>query len=94
MAFLERAKQIAAPPPPGSPYSIALPESAQPGRSPVYRHWRFQDELLRTLDPDVSIPMFRDSNEGSGYSHVDRFTLLIRLSKQLVCTVLSSEAVH
>ncbi|KAL9618785.1 MAG: hypothetical protein Q9204_008359, partial [Flavoplaca sp. TL-2023a] len=52
MAFLERAKQIAAPPPPGSPYSIALPESAQPGRSPVYRHWRFQDELLRTLDPD------------------------------------------
>ncbi|KAL8712806.1 MAG: hypothetical protein Q9220_003014 [cf. Caloplaca sp. 1 TL-2023] len=53
MAFLERAKQIAAPPPPGSPYSVALPGSNQPGRSAVYRHWRFQDDLLKTLDPDV-----------------------------------------
>ncbi|KAL8853314.1 MAG: hypothetical protein Q9221_001790 [Calogaya cf. arnoldii] len=53
MAFLERAKQIAIPPPPGSPYSVALPDSAQPGRSPVYRHWRFQDELLKSLDPEI-----------------------------------------
>ncbi|KAL8952710.1 MAG: hypothetical protein Q9222_001409 [Ikaeria aurantiellina] len=53
MAFLERAAQVAAPPPPGSPYSIALPGSNQPGRSAVYRHWRFQDDLLKTLDPDV-----------------------------------------
>ncbi|KAI4242697.1 MAG: hypothetical protein L6R40_003918 [Gallowayella cf. fulva] len=53
MAFLERAKQLAAPPPPGLPYSVALPDSKQPGRSAVYRHWRFQDELLKSIDPDV-----------------------------------------
>ncbi|KAL9584085.1 MAG: hypothetical protein Q9212_002332 [Teloschistes hypoglaucus] len=53
MAFLERAKQIAAPPPPGSPYSVPVPNSQEPGRSLVYRHWRFPDGLLKTLDPDV-----------------------------------------
>lgn len=54
MAFLDRAKQIYAPPPAGSPYSVPLPSSEQPGRSPVYRHWRFQNELLKTLDPNVT----------------------------------------
>ncbi|KAI4156419.1 MAG: hypothetical protein LQ341_000010 [Variospora aurantia] len=53
MAFLERGCQIAAPPPAGSPYSVPLPNSAQPGRSAVYRHWRFQDGLLNTLDPEI-----------------------------------------
>ncbi|KAB8342702.1 hypothetical protein FH972_022302 [Carpinus fangiana] len=41
------------PPPLGSPQSVALPGTAKPGRSPVYRHWRFQDELLYSLDPNV-----------------------------------------
>ncbi|KAL9022098.1 MAG: hypothetical protein Q9185_000716 [Variospora sp. 1 TL-2023] len=53
MAFLERGCQIAAPPPAGSPYSVPLPNSAQPGRSAVYRHWRFQGDLLNTLDPEI-----------------------------------------
>ncbi|KAL8736055.1 MAG: hypothetical protein Q9181_002604 [Wetmoreana brouardii] len=53
MAFLERGKQLAAPPPFGSPYSVAVPDSKQPGRSAVYRHWRFPDGLLKTLDPDI-----------------------------------------
>ncbi|KAL8833046.1 MAG: hypothetical protein Q9170_004551 [Blastenia crenularia] len=53
MAFLERGGQISQPPPAGCPYSIALPKSEQPGRSAVYRHWRFQEGLLKTLDPDI-----------------------------------------
>lgn len=53
MANVVRAKEIAAPPPVGSPYSVALPGSEQEGRSKVYRHWRFQDGLLKTLDPKV-----------------------------------------
>ena len=53
MASIERAKLIAAPPPPGSPYSIALVGSEKEGRSAVYRHWRFKDGLLDTLDPHV-----------------------------------------
>ncbi|KAA6409794.1 MAG: AMP-binding enzyme [Lasallia pustulata] len=54
MANLVRAKEIAVPPPVGSPYSVPLPGSEQEGRSKVYRHWRFPDELLKTLDPMVT----------------------------------------
>ncbi len=54
MAFLERANELHAPPPVGSPYSVPIPNSEQPGRSAVYRHWRCQNELLETLDPEVS----------------------------------------
>ncbi len=53
MAFLERAKQIYAPPPVGCPFGVPLPSSEQPGRSAVYRHWKFQDELLKSMDPNV-----------------------------------------
>ncbi len=53
MAFLERAKELHAPPPVGSPYSVPIPNSEQPGRSAVYRHWRCQDELVERLDPEV-----------------------------------------
>lgn len=53
MAFSERAKEYNAPPPVGSPYSVPLPNSEKPGRSAVYRHWRFQHEFLETLDPEV-----------------------------------------
>ena len=55
MAHLERAQELGVPPPVGSPYSVALPGSEKSGRSKVYRHWRFQDSLLKTLDPEVSI---------------------------------------
>ncbi|MCJ1303840.1 hypothetical protein MMC08_006651, partial [Hypocenomyce scalaris] len=54
MANLVRANEIAAPPPVGSPYSIALPGTEQEGRSKIYRDWRFQDRLLATLDPKVT----------------------------------------
>lgn len=54
MAYLERAKEFLAPPPPGSPYSVPVPGSEQPGRSPTYRHWRFKDGVLKSLDPDMT----------------------------------------
>lgn len=54
MAFLERAKELSVPPPAGSPYGVPLPHSELPGRSAVYRHWRFRDgPLLKTMDPNV-----------------------------------------
>ena len=55
MAYLERAKELRAPPPVGSPFSVPLPNSEIPGRSPVYRHWRSQHGLLQSLDDDVSL---------------------------------------
>ncbi|KAI9752787.1 MAG: ubiquinol-cytochrome c reductase core subunit 1 [Chaenotheca gracillima] len=48
------AKEIAVPPPVGSPYSVALPGSETEGRSKVYRHWRFKDGPLKTLDPSIT----------------------------------------
>ncbi|KAI9840781.1 MAG: hypothetical protein M1837_001311 [Sclerophora amabilis] len=51
---IARAKEIAVPPPAGSPYSVALPGSETEGRSKVYRHWRFKDQLLRSLDPSIT----------------------------------------
>lgn len=48
------AHSLTMPPPPNSPCSIPLSNSAREGRSSVYRHWRFQDRpLLQTLDPAV-----------------------------------------
>lgn len=42
------------PPPKGTPESVAVAGSEQPGRSKVYRHWKIGDgELLRTIDPNV-----------------------------------------
>ncbi|MCJ1296415.1 hypothetical protein MMC34_007981 [Xylographa carneopallida] len=52
-AYLDRAKEYAAIPPHGSPYSVALAGSELPDRSPVYRHWRSEHGLLDTLDPHV-----------------------------------------
>lgn len=54
MAFLKRAKELQVPPPPGSPYSVPIPGTEQEGRSPTYRHWRFQDGVLKSLDPNVT----------------------------------------
>lgn len=53
MALLDRARELAVPPPHGSPYSVPLLGTELPDRSPVYRNWRFQKELLATLDPHV-----------------------------------------
>ena len=50
---LARANEIRTPPPPGAPYSVALEGSEESGRSKIYRHWRFKDGLLHTLDPQV-----------------------------------------
>ena len=54
MDYLRHAKELGGPPPVGSCYSVTLPASEKPGRSKVYRHWRFRDGLLKTLDPKVS----------------------------------------
>jgi long-chain acyl-CoA synthetase len=48
-----RSQEIRPPPPPGKPYSVALPGSKVEGRTPVYRHWRFVDGLLESLDPQI-----------------------------------------
>src|SRR4051794_40016978 len=47
------AKAMHVPPPPGSPYGLPVPGSEVEGRSAVYRHWRFIDGLLQTINPDV-----------------------------------------
>jgi len=42
------------PPPAGSPYAVPLPNTEREGRSPIYRHWRYQDKpLLETFDPAI-----------------------------------------
>lgn len=47
-------KALKVPPPPGSPYSLPIPNSAVENRTPNYRHWRFIDgPLLQTVDPAV-----------------------------------------
>ncbi|KAI1751182.1 AMP-binding enzyme [Xylaria castorea] len=47
-------QEIASPPPPGSPYAGPIPGTEREGRTPIYRHWRFQDKpLLATYDPET-----------------------------------------
>lgn len=56
-AQIERANELHTPPPKGQPYSVPLPGSSAPGRSAVYRHWKFTDKpLLDTLVPEISTP--------------------------------------
>lgn len=50
---IERAQELAKPPSKGQAYSVSLPGTKVEGRSAVYRHWRFKDELLSILDPAV-----------------------------------------
>lgn len=50
---LARAEELRQEPPKGTPYSVAIPGTEQPGRSKVYRAWNLQNELLKTLDPKV-----------------------------------------
>ncbi|EED15120.1 AMP-binding enzyme, putative [Talaromyces stipitatus ATCC 10500] len=51
---IAKAEELRKAPPKGSPYSVPLPGSAKPGRSPVYRAWNMPNELLTTLDPAVT----------------------------------------
>lgn len=66
--YLATAKAISGPPEPGNPYSVALTGSQKPDRTAVYRHWRFEKELLATLDPAVHTAheMFEDSASRNG----------------------------
>ena len=50
---LELAKDYNKPPPARGPYSVPVPGTEQLGRSATYRHWRFRDGLLKSLDPNV-----------------------------------------
>jgi long-chain acyl-CoA synthetase len=50
---LQKAIEYRAPPPKGNAYSLPLASSTLPDRTPIYRHWRFVDGLLTTLDPAV-----------------------------------------
>lgn len=50
---LARAQELQQEPPAGTSFSVALPGTAQPGRSPIYRAWNAQTDLLKTLDPEV-----------------------------------------
>lgn len=52
-AHLAKAQELKESPPKGMPYSVAIPGTEQPGRTPVYRAWNAQKELLSTLDPQV-----------------------------------------
>jgi long-chain acyl-CoA synthetase len=45
-------RTLATPPPPGQPYALPIPGTERPNRTPIYRHWRFQNgPLLETYDP-------------------------------------------
>lgn len=49
-----KIQEIAIPPPPGSPYAVPVPGTEREGRTPIYRHWKFQDKpLLATYDPET-----------------------------------------
>lgn len=52
---LDEAAKLSVPPPPGAPYSVPVPGTERPGRTPVYRHWRRKEEgPLLTLDPSIA----------------------------------------
>ena len=52
----ERAVNLQAPPKWGAEQSVAIPGTTTQGRSATYRHWRFQNALLESLDPSVRQP--------------------------------------
>ncbi|KAI9372384.1 hypothetical protein BJX61DRAFT_450172 [Aspergillus egyptiacus] len=49
-----RAAELNQEPPKGTPYSVPIPGTQKEGRSPVYRTWNTQKELVKTLDPNVT----------------------------------------
>lgn len=50
---IAKAREIQPPPTPGEAFSVPVPGSKLEGRSHVYRHFKFVDGLLETLDPAV-----------------------------------------
>ncbi|OJJ53987.1 hypothetical protein ASPSYDRAFT_94481 [Aspergillus sydowii CBS 593.65] len=53
-AHFVRAAELNQEPPKGKPYSVPIPGTQKDGRSPVYRAWNTQEELVKTLDPKVT----------------------------------------
>ncbi|KAI2471820.1 acetyl-CoA synthetase-like protein [Annulohypoxylon bovei var. microspora] len=57
-------KELSAPPPPGSPYSLPVPGTEREGRTPIYRHYKFTDKpLLETYVPEIRtfFDLFQDA---------------------------------
>ncbi|EXJ60393.1 long-chain acyl-CoA synthetase [Cladophialophora yegresii CBS 114405] len=52
--YLQTASEYFQAPPKGQPYSITLPSSEKPSRTPVYRHHKCRDGLLETVDPSIT----------------------------------------
>ncbi|PWY86334.1 acetyl-CoA synthetase-like protein [Aspergillus sclerotioniger CBS 115572] len=50
---LARANELRQDPPKGTPYSVAVPGTEQPGRSKVYRAWNSMEGIMKSLDPQV-----------------------------------------
>jgi long-chain acyl-CoA synthetase len=72
-----RIKELSVPPPPGMPYSVPLPGSEIEGRSKVYRHWRFTDAMLKTLDPAVRFENLFVPQEWSPGPQCDSFVFFV-----------------
>ncbi|TKX27494.1 AMP-binding enzyme-1 [Elsinoe australis] len=47
------AEAVQVPAPPGAPHSVPVPGTEQQDRTAVYRHWRFKDGIMKTVDPNV-----------------------------------------
>ncbi|KAE8360472.1 acetyl-CoA synthetase-like protein [Aspergillus caelatus] len=62
-ALQQTIKEYSQPPPPNQPYSIAIPNTEEPGRSPIYRHHRCGNGVLQTID--ASCPTVHDLFESS-----------------------------
>jgi long-chain acyl-CoA synthetase len=50
---LAKAAELKQAPPKRGAYSVPIAGTEQPDRTPVYRAWNSQKELLVTLDPQV-----------------------------------------
>ncbi|KAJ8109941.1 hypothetical protein ONZ43_g6005 [Nemania bipapillata] len=49
-AYIQEVSRL---PPPGAPYAVPIPGTEREGRTPIYRHWQFQDKLLATYSPEM-----------------------------------------
>ncbi|KAL0259184.1 medium-chain fatty acid-CoA ligase faa2 [Diplodia seriata] len=79
---VQRAADIGGIPPNGKPHSVPVPGTATENRSATYRHWRFADRPLETLDETVqtlhdAFEQSANNNPGSrclGYRPYDPVT--------------------
>lgn len=51
---VQRAAEVQGLPPANKPHSVTVPGTATETRTATYRHWRFPDGPLETLDERVS----------------------------------------